>query len=216
MTLSYDGRAMMLLTCWTWQPFHIKYYRNTFRITTGLVLFGSSIVSISFNIQKAVLSITYSCTFIYLPFVCLSSRPKSISFFLGIPVYGFRRVKESVLMSTNTSKAGSNDTYQFMHEFFRKNQRHLLHRIRRKPQNSAIHNLTSSSSSSNHHHTQPNRRSNVAHEAMEKRLDLLHEQLRAVESKYTAMLNETQELHNLHSQQLKVIMKRHNGHSCNW
>lgn len=46
---------------------------------------------------------------------------------------------------------------------------------------------------------------------MEKRLDLLHEQLRAVESKYTAMLNETQELHNLHSQQLKVTMKWHNG-----
>ena len=117
-------------------------------------------------------------------------------------MYGFRRVKESVLMSTNNSKAGSNDTYQFMHDFFRKNQRHLLHRIRRKPQNSAIHHLTSSTS--NIHHNQPNRRSTAANEAMEKRLDLLHEQLRTVESKYTAMLNETQELHNLHSQQLKV------------
>lgn len=120
-------------------------------------------------------------------------------------MYGFRRVKESVLMSTNNSKAGSNDTYQFMHDYFRKNQRHLLHRIRRKPQNSAVHNLTSSTSSNHHSHS--HRRSSVTHEAMERRLDLLHEQLRGVESKYAAMLNETQELHNLHSQQLKVKMK---------
>ncbi|CDS11745.1 hypothetical protein LRAMOSA04008 [Lichtheimia ramosa] len=125
------------------------------------------------------------------------------SFVRQLNMYGFRRVKESVLMSTNNSKAGSNDTYQFMHDYFRKNQRHLLHRIRRKPQNSAVHNLTSSTSSNHHSHS--HRRSSVTHEAMERRLDLLHEQLRAVESKYAAMLNETQELHNLHSQQLKLL-----------